>query len=95
MATQLGLLHLEFHLLGTVSLKDKRRSVKSFRDRVASRFNVSIAEVDAQDNRRRAVLAVAVVGNDRRRLEGTLQRIINAGTAWRDMILATSDVEWL
>ena len=40
MKTSLGLLHLEFHVLQAASLKDKRRLVKSFKDRVAGRFNV-------------------------------------------------------
>jgi hypothetical protein len=95
MATTLGLLHLEFHVMQAASLKDKRRLVKGFKDHVASRFNVSIAEVDAQDNRRRAVLAVAMVGSDRRYVEGALQRIANAAGGHRDMILAYSQTEWL
>lgn len=94
MPATVGLLHLEFHILQAMSLKDKRRSVKSFKDRLASRFNVSVAEVDALDEWRRAVLAVAMVGNDRRYVEGALQQIANAAAAHRDMILAGSQVEW-
>ena len=95
MKTSLGLLHLEFHILQATSLKDKRRLVKSFKDRIAGRFNVSIAEVDAQDSRRRAILAVAMVGSDPAYLAGALQKIVNAATMHRDMILAASEVEWL
>ncbi|MCD6303372.1 MAG: DUF503 domain-containing protein [Planctomycetes bacterium] len=95
MATVLGLLHLEFHVMQAASLKDKRRLVKSFKDRVAHRFNVSIAEVGGLDNRRRAVLAVAMVGNDRRYLEGALQRIVNAAAGNRDMILADCQTQWV
>jgi len=95
MKTSLGLLHLEFHILQATSLKDKRRLVKSFKDRIARRFNVSIAEVDAQDSRRRAILVVAMVGSDPAYLAGALQKIVNAATMHRDMILAASEVEWL
>ena len=95
MKTSLGLLHLEFHILQASSLKDKRRLVKSFKDRVARRFNVSISEVDAQDNRRRAVLAVAMVGSDPAYLAGALQQIVNAAKMNRDMILAANEVQWL
>jgi hypothetical protein len=94
MKTSLGLLHLEFHVLQAASLKDKRRLVKSFKDRVAGRFNVSIAEVDALDSRQRAVLAVAVVGGDRAYLAGALQQIVNAAAGNRNMILSASEVEW-
>ena len=95
MATTLGLLHLEFHVTQAQSLKDKRRLVKSFKDRVAGRFNVSIAEVDALNERRRAVLAVAMVGRDKRYIEGALQQIANAAASHRDMILTDRETEWL
>jgi uncharacterized protein YlxP (DUF503 family) len=95
MSTTLGLLHLEFHIFQAASLKDKRRLVKSFKDRVAGRFNVSIAEVDAQNNRRRAVLAVAMVGGDHAYVAGALQQIVNAAAGHRDLVLAASEIEWL
>ena len=95
MATTAGLLHLEFHVAQAASLKDKRRVVKSFKDRLAHNHNVSVSEVDAQGDRRRAVLAVAMVGSDRRYLEGAMQRIINAAAGNRDMILVDSELEWL
>jgi uncharacterized protein YlxP (DUF503 family) len=95
MTTTLGLLHLEFHVAQAMSLKDKRRLVKGFKDRLASRFNVSVAEVDAQDNWRRAVLAVAMVGSDRQYVEAALQQIANAAANHRDMLLLNSQVEWL
>jgi len=95
MATTVGLVHLDFSVAGAQSLKDKRRSVKSFKDRMAHRHNVSVAEVDALDRRERAVLAVAIVGNDRRYVEGVLQRVINAAGQHRDMVLLGSEIEWL
>jgi uncharacterized protein YlxP (DUF503 family) len=95
MKTTLGLLHLEFHIFQAASLKDKRRLVKSFKDRVAGRFNVSIAEVDALDSRQRAVLAAAMVSNDHAHVAGALQQIINAAAGHRDMVLAASEIEWL
>jgi len=95
MTTTLGLLHLEFRIPQAMSLKDKRRPIKSFKDRVANRHNVSIAEVDGLDDWRRAVLAVAMVGNDRRYVEGALQQIVNAAATHRDLILTDSRVEWL
>jgi len=95
MATTVGLLHLEFHVAQAASLKDKRRVLKSFKDRLAHNHNVSVAEVEAQDNHLRAVLAVAMVGSDRRYVEGALQRMINSAAAHRDMILVDSEVEWL
>ena len=95
MSTTVGLVHLKLHVVQAMSLKDKRRVIKSFKDRVGHRYNVSIAEVDGLENHRMAVLAIAMVGNDRRYVEGALQKIINAAGAHRDMILLEQDIEWL
>ena len=95
MSTVLGLLHLKLNIAQADSLKDKRRVVKSFKDRLRNRHNVSVAEVDELDAHRWSVLAVAMVGNDRRYLEGALQDIVTAAGRHRDMILADWQVEWM
>jgi len=95
MATNLGVLHLELRVPQANSLKDKRRSVKGFKDRIRHRFNVSVAEVGGLDSYRTAVLAVAMVSNDRRYIEGVLQQIVNAAAAHRDMILVEQTIEWM
>jgi uncharacterized protein YlxP (DUF503 family) len=46
------------------SLKDKRQVLNSIRDKLRNNFNVSVAEVDEQENRQMIVLGVAVVGNE-------------------------------
>ncbi len=46
------------------SLKDKRRVVKSLKDRIRGRFNVSVAETAYQDVWTRAQLSVALVTTD-------------------------------
>jgi len=95
MATTLGLLHLELYLDQANSLKDKRRVLKSFKDRLANGYNVSVSEVDGTDSRRRAVLAIAMVGSNKRYVEGALQKIINAAVAHRNMRLIEHYVDWL
>ena len=88
-------MHLELTVSQAGNLKDKRRIVKGFKDRLASRFNVSVAEVGEQETYRRAALAVAMVGNDRRYIEGALQKILNMAATHRDMILVEHNIEWL
>jgi uncharacterized protein YlxP (DUF503 family) len=95
MATIVGLLQLKLHIPLAMSLKDKRRAVKGFKDRLSATHNVSVAEVDSLDDRRMAVLAVAMVGNDKRYIEGALQTIVNAASNHREMILLDRCVEWL
>lgn len=95
MATTVGLAHLKFHVGQADSLKDKRRIIKSFKDRLVNRHNVSVAEVDAQDSWRLAVLAVAMVGSDVDYVQGALQRIVNAASMHRDMVLIDHEIELL
>jgi len=62
----------ELHLADCRSLKDKRRVLKSLKDRLRARFNVSTAETDHQDLWQRAELACCVVATDRRHAERQL-----------------------
>ncbi len=94
MATILGLMHLDLHVPQANSLKDKRRVVKGFKDRLSSRFPVSVAEVQGQETHRRVLLAVAMVSNDRRLIESVLQKIWNMAATHRDMILVDHETQW-
>jgi uncharacterized protein len=62
----------ELHLVGCQSLKDKRRVVKSLKDRLHQRFNVSVAETDHHDLWQRSELACCVVARDRRQASSVL-----------------------
>ena len=72
-----GLLTITLHLQGIDSLKGKRRIVKSTVERLRSRFNVSAAEIDAQDSKQLALVGVAVVSNDGSHLDEQLDKIVN------------------
>jgi uncharacterized protein YlxP (DUF503 family) len=65
------------HLQGVGTLKDKRRIVKSVIERLKSRFNVSVAEIDRLDNKKIAVIGFAVVSNDRTFTFSQLETIKN------------------
>ncbi len=95
MATVVGLVHLTLNVSQAMSLKDKRRIIKSFKDRTTHSSNVSIAEVGGLESCRRAELAVAMVGSDQPYVDGALQRILQAASNHRDMILVDYDIEWL
>ena len=73
----IGVLQLELSIGDAMSLKDKRRVVKSLKDRIAHGHNVSIAEVGALDQHRRAILGLAMVSNDARYVQGALSRIVD------------------
>lgn len=59
-----GVMTAQLHLQGIGSLKEKRSIVKSVIGRLTSRFNISISEVDHQDSKTSAVIAMALVSND-------------------------------
>lgn len=61
-----GLVTFELHLNGCLSLKDKRRILKSLKDRLHNRFNVSVAETNYHDHWQRTELACCVVSTEQR-----------------------------
>ena len=73
----IGVCTLNLRLLGNHSLKGKRRAIKSIKDRVRSKFNVSIAEVDRLDKWQWATLGVACVSNDTRFVNSVLSNVVN------------------
>lgn len=72
-----GVLTLELRILDARSLKDKRRTLKSVKDRLRNSFSVSVAEVDELDSWQRAVLGVAMVGNETRFVHSCLDKIVD------------------
>jgi len=73
----IGVLQVEISITDAMSLKDKRRVVKSIKDRIAHAHNVSIAEVGALDEHRRSILGMAMVGNDGQYIEGALSKLVD------------------
>ena len=83
----------ELHLEGCQSLKDKRHVVKSLKDRLHHRFNVSAAETDHHDMWQRAELTVCVVSVDRTHAQSVLQeadRMVAGAAGARIVDTATS-----
>jgi hypothetical protein len=88
-----GVLRLTFHVPHARSLKDKRRVIQKFRDRVRARFDVSIAEVGAQDLHQRAVFGVAVVSGDAAVCDAVLERVAHEAEGAGDAVLTDRSTE--
>jgi len=73
-----GICTIELYLPDNGSLKDKRQVLKSLKDRLKRRFNVSIAEVDDQDLWQKTVVGVACVGNRKDYVNEVLDKVIGA-----------------
>jgi uncharacterized protein YlxP (DUF503 family) len=92
----IGLCTIELQLPGNGSLKGKRSVIKSIVTRVSREFNVSIAEVDAQDIWQRAVLGVACVSASGSYAHGQLERVVQWIEDNRpDTVLLAYEIEML
>lgn len=90
----LGVLTLEVHVEDSHSLKDKRHVVRSLKDRMRARFNVSVAEIEGQDSWQYAAVAVATVSSDRTRAEQVLAAAESFAADLLGGALTGSSVEW-
>jgi len=88
-----GRMRMDASLLAAHSLKDKRMVVKSLKDRIRNRFNVSVAEVDNQDLWQRATLGVAAVSGDRAFLEEALRKVLGFVEASGSVRVDTFEIE--
>jgi uncharacterized protein YlxP (DUF503 family) len=90
-----GVLKLSFHIPGARSLKEKRQIVRSFRDRVRARLDVSIAETEHLDLHQRATFGVAVVSNDATVCDELLASVASLAGNVRDAVLVDRATEIL
>ncbi len=70
-----GVMELTLALYDNESLKEKRSVVKRVVHRCRNTFNVSAAEVEAQDRTDHAVIGIVAVGSDRRYVQGLLDKV--------------------
>lgn len=68
-------LQLQIHLPQSQSLKQKRSVVKSLKDRLRLKFNVSVAEIADLDKWQLATLEIAMTANDQAFLEGQVEKV--------------------
>jgi uncharacterized protein YlxP (DUF503 family) len=72
----IGLARVTIFVAGSHSLKEKRSVVRRVKDLVRQKFNVSIGEVGQIDVWQRAVMGLALVGNERRFVESSLDEVL-------------------
>lgn len=80
----LGILQFDLVIPGSESLKDKRRVVRSLKDRLHREHMVSIAEVGLQDTLNVARLGLALVGSEGAHIGQTLDKIVSKLTTLPD-----------
>ena len=73
----IGSCWIEIRIPGVRSLKEKRRVVKSLKEQIRNRFNVSVAEVGALDSWQRAEIGICCVSNSRARSDQMLAKVVD------------------
>lgn len=88
-----GILSLQVSVFDAMSLKDKRAVIKSLKDRISNKYNVSIAEVGHCDNIRTSVLGVAMIAGDTRFITSALSKIVDFVRAIPQLTLIDYSIE--
>lgn len=73
---RLGNCVIKIYIPDATSLKEKRSVLKGLKDRIRKKFNVSISEIDENDNHRVSVLAIATVANKNSYVNQVLSSVI-------------------
>jgi len=73
----IGVCKLDLRIPENHSLKEKRHVLRKLIDRVRARFNVAISEVGDNDVWQRAQMGFCTVGNDRRHINSSLDKVID------------------
>jgi uncharacterized protein YlxP (DUF503 family) len=73
----IGVCQLDFLIPENQSLKGKRHVLRKMIDRVRHQFNVAISEVGDNDLWQRCQIGICTVGNDRRHINSSLDKVID------------------
>ncbi|MGD0131457.1 MAG: DUF503 domain-containing protein [Bryobacteraceae bacterium] len=90
-----GVLTLELHIEGAHSLKEKRHTVKSLKDRLRSKFNVAVAEIDYHDIWQRSLVSAVTVSGDHSHAEQVLQSVEREAAHLLGGALVGTTLEWI
>lgn len=72
-----GVMTLEIQLPYAQSLKEKRALLQKVRDRLRSRFNVAVAELDHQGVWQQATLGVVSISSSQTLLESVFRQVLS------------------
>ena len=90
-----GVCRLSLYLPACQSLKDKRQHLRKLTDRLRTKFNAAVAEVDAQDSWQRGVIAVTLVGNEGKHVQSMIDTLTHFAEETLLAQIVDRDVELL
>ncbi|MGD1010666.1 MAG: DUF503 domain-containing protein [Candidatus Aminicenantales bacterium] len=90
-----GVLTLEIFFPYARSLKDKRRILHGFKERLKGRYNVAVAELDYQDKWQRALLGVVTLNSQAAVVGDLLNRILSDARGLEEGEIVHHEVRYL
>lgn len=90
---KVGTLYLQLHIPGARSLKEKRRILKSLKDRLANKYSISIAEVDSHDKWQCAGVGIAMVGTKESFISSNLSKVVDYVRCFPEVCLGQYEIE--
>lgn len=73
----IGVCRIYLSIDDAFSLKEKRHIVRSIIERLKSRFNASVAEVDFNDKWKNTAIGIACVSNEAAHADSMMSKIVN------------------
>ncbi|HEO64211.1 MAG TPA: DUF503 domain-containing protein [Candidatus Omnitrophica bacterium] len=91
----IGYLEIDLHVPDSGSLKSKRAVLKSIKDRVRSRYNVTVAEFGGEDKWQGSSLALVTVSSDKRMVNSMLDKIVDWFNGLKDVYVLDYRIDFL
>lgn len=92
---RIGALHVSFMIFESNSLKQKRQVMRSVKDRLMNKFNVSVAEVGSNDKWQIGELGIATVGNEARFVNSVMSKVEDFLETFPSIRVIEADLEIL
>ena len=92
---KLGILTVDLYLNQAGTLKEKRMILKSLKDKLRGKFNISITELDHHNKWQRTVLGIAAICNEHAFLNRQLSLILEYINKVRSLEVLDHQIELL
>lgn len=89
-----GILTFEIIIYSSSSLKEKRFVVKSIKDKLKNKYNISIAEIGYMDKWQRAEIGIVTIGNEYSYVEKSLKKIFNYLDNWSEFEITNYNFDY-
>ncbi len=88
-------LGVSLHIPASQSLKEKRRVLKSLKDRIRSQFNISVSEIGEMDKWQKGILGMVMISNDRNYLSGSFESVLSLIERVSEIRIIAHKIEFL